>query len=91
MNLPDFKTGLLPVLFTAPWVYGTNLYIELLQKSIKEEIVQVNIDTDPEFADKYNVIVLPTLLFLKSGEEFLRFAGFNEISSIVKNYSKVRK
>ena len=64
------------IVLTAPWVYGTTKYLEILQKKLNLVCIEVNIDTDPILADKYDVVVLPTIVILKKGEEFSRFNGF---------------
>lgn len=74
------------LILTAPWVYGTSQYLEILQKKLNKTFKEVNIDADPVLADKYDVVVLPTIIILKDGSEFSRFNGFTPFDMVCKSF-----
>lgn len=51
--------------------------IEELAKEVKEvKIAKVNVDEQPELAERYQVMTIPTLLFMKNGQIAERSVGF---------------
>lgn len=74
------------LILTAPWVYGTSQYLDILQKKLQTNLTEVNIDADPIIADKYNVVILPTIVITRNGYEFSRFNGFVPFDLVCKSF-----
>ena len=50
---------------------------------------KVNVDTAPELVEKYDIASLPTLVFLKDGEEVFKMVGLKPKTIIVKKIVEV--
>lgn len=59
--------------------------LEQLSEEYEDKIdfFSINTDEDPEFAEKYEIMSLPTLLFLKDGNIVERTVGFLPKEQIV--------
>lgn len=55
----------------------------------KVKLVKVNINFDPELAEKYGVMSVPTLVFFGDGEEKSRLTGAVKKSEIVSEIEKI--
>ena len=55
----------------------------------KVKLVKVNINFDPELAEKYGVMSVPTLVFFGDGEEISRLTGAVKKSEIVSEIKKI--
>lgn len=55
----------------------------------KALVVKVNVDDLPELASRYNVMSVPTLIILKSGQEANRLVGFRPRKDIGAALDKV--
>jgi thioredoxin 1 len=66
--------------FWAPWCGPCKMIAPALEQIAAEMgdkviIAKVNTDENPEWAGRYGVMGIPTLLFIKSGEEKNRHVG----------------
>ena len=55
----------------------------------KVKLVKVNINFDPELAEKYGVMSVPTLVFFGDGEEKSRLTGAVKKSEIFSEIEKI--
>ena len=55
----------------------------------KVKLVKININFDPELAEKYGVMSVPTLVFFGDGEEISRLSGVVKKSEIVSEIEKI--
>jgi thioredoxin 1 len=53
-------------------------------------IKKLNVDEDPETTEKYNVRGIPTLVFLKDGEEAARFSGVQSKDKITSKIQELQ-
>lgn len=85
-NNADFETEVLssdsPVLvdFWAPWCGPCRAIAPLIEELAGEyegkvKIGKVNVDENPETAQRYDVMNIPTLILFKDGEVAQRFMG----------------
>lgn len=81
--------------FFAPWCGPCQVMlpkVDKLAEKFKEkvQIVNVNIEKDPEIASKYSVLSVPTLIFFKGGKPIDQ-AGFleeDQLSKKIKEFAK---
>jgi len=81
----DFQARVLeaeqPVLidFTASWCPPCRAVAPELEKIDAErddlDIVKVDVDADPEIAQRYAILSMPTFVLLRAGQEVGRFVG----------------
>ncbi|HSV72743.1 MAG TPA: thioredoxin [Chthonomonadales bacterium] len=55
----------------------------------KAKVVKVNVDEEPDLAGRYNVMSIPTLLFIKDGKVVDQSVGAEPKSAIVSRLEKV--
>ena len=65
------------------------LMIEHNREGSDVEIKKINIDNEPELAEKYGIRSIPTLIFLKDGTEASKVSGNQTKSKIVEMINKV--
>ncbi|MBN2545376.1 MAG: thioredoxin [Spirochaetes bacterium] len=89
----EIKSGLTLVDFWAPWCGPCRLQgpiLEEVKRKIqdKAKIAKVNVDDNPDIAQTYGIISIPTLILYKDGKAVKQFVGVqseprltNEINS----------
>jgi len=80
-NFDEIINSNVPVLidFYADWC-GTCRMVGPIIEEIAEErddviVGKINVDNDPELAERFNVFSIPTIVVLKDGEEVDRLMG----------------
>jgi len=57
----------------------------------KAKIGKVNVDDNPEIANNFNVLNIPTLIFIKGGKEMGRMVGINPKAEILRKIEALAK
>ena len=57
---------------------------EIAQKVDKIKVCKININDEPELTEQYDVMSIPTLLFMKEGKIVQRTQGFQSKAEILK-------
>lgn len=89
------STGGIVVLdFTAAWCPPCRLLEPVLDQLVTENddltIVTVDVEASPELAAEYQVMGMPTLVFLVDGEPVRRIVGARGISALREELHQVR-
>jgi thioredoxin 1 len=71
--------------FYAPWCSPCNQLAPLLE-DVGAPVVKVDVDANPEIAQQYGVMSLPTLGLFEEGEELDRIVGATDKKSIQELY-----
>jgi thioredoxin 1 len=84
----------LAVDFFAEWCGPCKMLSPVLESLAPEfegklEIVKVDIDEAAEIAQKYNVTSVPTIVFIKGGQEVDRMVGFQSKDSLSAKFNAV--
>jgi thioredoxin 1 len=84
--------SLLVVDFFAEWCGPCKMLSPILESLAPEfegklEIVKIDIDSEPELAQKYGVSSIPTIVALKEGSEVDRMVGFQSKDSLSAKFS----
>ena len=65
--------------FWAPWCGPCRMVLPIVEEiaGAREDIVvgKVNVDEQPELAERYGVMTIPTLIVFENGEELQRSVG----------------
>lgn len=82
------NAGISIIKFSAAWCGPCKrlepTIVKLESEFPEAKIVRVDVDDQPEIAQKYRVRALPTLLFLKDGQEVNRVVGLSMIEPLRK-------
>ena len=85
-----------PVLldFFAPWCTPCRMLSAVLEKIGEDydgllRVCRVNVDDEPELADRYNIAEIPTVIFFKNGRPTDRFTGFRSADEIKAMISRI--
>jgi thioredoxin 1 len=88
-NLKDIKKDIIVVDFYAEWCNPCKMLSPIMEELATEykdnpkvKIVKVNVGKSPQLAEKYDIISIPTILFItKAGNDFL--PGFISKQTII--------
>jgi len=92
----DFGTQLqqenLPVLvdFWAGWCGPCRMVAPVLEEIAQENaermrLGKLNVDENPQTAEKYGIMNIPTMILFKNGKEVTRIIGFRPKSEIIRS------
>lgn len=97
LNKEEFEAKLasgsiLVVDFFAEWCGPCKMLSPILESLAPEfegklEIVKIDIDSEPELAQKYGVSSIPTIVAIKDGAEIDRMVGFQSKDSLSAKFS----
>ena len=76
--------------FYADWCGPCKMMSPVIDEIAEElgEVVKVgkiNIDENPEFAEKYGIMSIPTIIIMKNGEVATTFVGVTDKDKIIEN------
>ena len=62
--------------------------LEKLLEVWKDKIIlaHINVDDDPDLAAQHSVMGVPTVIFVKDGEEKERFTGFRPLGKMIETF-----
>lgn len=73
--------------FWAPWCGPCRMVVPLIDEIASErediKVVKINIDENPELANKYNVISIPTLMVMEQGKIINKAMGYRPKKAIL--------
>ena len=73
--------------FWAPWCGPCRMVLPVVEEIAEERddivVGKVNVDEQPELANKYGVMTIPTLIVFENGEELQRSVGAKNKKAIL--------
>ena len=73
--------------FWAPWCGPCRMVVPLIDEIASErkdiKVVKINIDENPELANQYNVISIPTLMVMEQGKIINKAMGYRPKKAIL--------
>lgn len=84
--LEEEKTVVLD--FYADWCGPCKMQSPILDELSNDEknikVVKVNVDEEPDLAEQYNIMSIPTILIFKQGKNTKQFVGLTSKEELVK-------
>ena len=91
--LEEEKTVVLD--FYADWCGPCKMQSPILDELSNDEknikVVKVNVDEEPDLAEQYNIMSIPTILIFKQGKNTKQFVGLTPKEELVKVCQKITK
>ena len=90
----EISNGVTLVDFYADWCGPCKALSPVIEKIAiahkdKVKVCKINVDTNPEFAAKFNIRSIPFLAFIKNGEKVDELVGNQSEKNIVEKLSKL--
>lgn len=89
----EVKNSQTPVLldFWATWCGPCKMIASEVEKVAKKydgklKVGKINVDDEPLLCEKFGIEVIPTLIYLKGGEEVKRNSGYLTVEEIEKTF-----
>ena len=76
------SSGVWIVDFYADWCGPCKMLTPVLESLEYDNILKVNIDEFHNISNNYGIMSIPTLIFLKDGEEKNKIIGFTDLETI---------
>ena len=89
-----YNKGIVLVDFSASWCGPCKMLAPLLEELSSEitdvEFYKIDVDSESELAQKFNVMSIPTLILFKDGKLIDRVMGFNPKPAIINFINKAK-
>ena len=84
------KSGMCLVDFYADWCGPCKMLAPILEQVDFVEVIKVNVDEHPDLARRYGVMSIPTIIFMKDGQELRKEIGFRNLNDIKDIYESLK-